>query len=295
MTQLKEPNTKWGVSRYFGSGHNGIDYKYPTGTPVYAAAAGVITFEGWGENHSWITWMGGITILLKHGNIYTEYAHLLRTVVNNGQSVAAGQLIGYSASTGNSTGPHLHFDVLPLAPNFKNGYSGRINPAPYFVKAPVAGGSNKDMTPKFIKRVYYMVMNQTPTQAEVDFHMSKSNPESFINGFGDPLWLRLSNERDDLAKQRDTAVAERKAMATARDQAQKTLALSADELAKMNERIKGYDASIKTLTSQLVAKDAKIQELQAQPPAEVVPVTSLDSYTLGELLSAAVNKIFKIK
>ena len=93
----------------------------------------MISFEGWGQNHSWMTSMAGISVLIWHPslNIYTGYAHLNSTIINNGQTVTRGQLIGYSGSTGNSTGPHLHFEVLPRNPNFSNGYSGRIDPLPY--------------------------------------------------------------------------------------------------------------------------------------------------------------------
>lgn len=72
---------------------------------------------------------------------------------------------------------------------------------------PAQGGSNmndKGMSPNFIKRTYYMVNNQTPSQQEVDFHMAKSNPESFINGFGDnPLWKVRTQERDQARTERD--------------------------------------------------------------------------------------------
>lgn len=116
---------------YQPKGHDGIDLAAPMGTPVYAAADGTVAFEGRGENNSWMTGMAGICILLRHSNIYTGYAHLSRTVTNNGQHVSKGQLIGYSGATGAASGPHLHFEVLPLSPDFKNGYNGRINPHPY--------------------------------------------------------------------------------------------------------------------------------------------------------------------
>lgn len=131
---IRWPLASVSVNRYFGgSGHNGIDLRATSNTPVYAAADGVISFEGWGQNHSWMTSMAGISVLIWHPslNIYTGYAHLSSTIINNGQSVTRGQLIGYSGSTGNSTGPHLHFEVLPRNPNFSNGYSGRIDPLPY--------------------------------------------------------------------------------------------------------------------------------------------------------------------
>lgn len=121
------------INRGFGGdGHNGIDYHATTGTPVYAADAGTVTFEGYGQNNSWMTGMAGICVLIKHSGEYTGYAHLSRTVINSGQQVTKGQLIGYSGATGAATGPHLHFEVLPLNPDFRNGFAGRIDPAPFF-------------------------------------------------------------------------------------------------------------------------------------------------------------------
>jgi murein DD-endopeptidase MepM/ murein hydrolase activator NlpD len=78
-----------------------------------------------------MTGMAGICVLVKHGDKYTGYAHLSRTVINNGQQVSKGQLIGYSGATGAASGPHLHFEVLPLNPNFGNGYAGRVDPVPF--------------------------------------------------------------------------------------------------------------------------------------------------------------------
>lgn len=133
MVYIKQPDTSHGISRSFGNGHNGIDYMFPMNTPVYAAADGVVDFEGDGRFDPWTTWMGGIYIRLKHSDMYTGYAHLNRTVVDKGQRVTKGQLIGYSGSTGASTGPHLHFEVIDIPQNWNNGYSARINPVPFFL------------------------------------------------------------------------------------------------------------------------------------------------------------------
>lgn len=116
---------------YQPRGHNGIDLTAPTGTPVYAADDGTVSFEGNGQNNSWMTAMAGICVLLRHNNIHTGYAHLSRTVINSGQHVTKGQLIGYTGTTGMASGPHLHFEVLPLTPDFNNGYSGRVDPRRY--------------------------------------------------------------------------------------------------------------------------------------------------------------------
>ena len=101
-------------------GHNGVDYAVKSGTPVYAADEGTVKFEGWGQNHNWMGEPAGICILLNNVKSYSGYAHLSRTKVDIGQRVKKGQLIGYSGNTGASTGAHLHFEMLPLRPNFKN-------------------------------------------------------------------------------------------------------------------------------------------------------------------------------
>ncbi|TWP35291.1 M23 family metallopeptidase [Leekyejoonella antrihumi] len=89
--------------------HAGVDFPFPCGTPVYAAAAGLVveaTGGGPGGNH----------VVIDHGyvhgvNLATEYEHLSRFVVHGGH-VAKGQLIAYSGTTGRSTGCHLHFATL---------------------------------------------------------------------------------------------------------------------------------------------------------------------------------------
>lgn len=118
--------------KQFGqSGHNGIDMGAPAGTPVFAADDGTVAFEGWGQNHSWMGVPAGICVLINHGGSYAGYAHMTSTVISKGQRVAKGQHIGYVGSTGAATGPHLHFEMLPLSPNFNNGYAGRMNVTPY--------------------------------------------------------------------------------------------------------------------------------------------------------------------
>ena len=129
---FKLANGRWYYKDTLGySGHNGDDYAAPIGTPVYAADEGTVTFEGWGQNHAWMGTPAGICVLINNGGLYSGYAHLNSTVVNKGQSVTKGQLIGYVGQTGAATGPHLHFEAIPLTPNFKNGYAGRIDPQPY--------------------------------------------------------------------------------------------------------------------------------------------------------------------
>ena len=90
----------------YWSGHLAIDIGSATGESISAADAGVIVFAGWATGGY------GNAVAIDHGNGYqTLYAHLSQVNVGCGQSVSQGQLIGRGGSTGNSTGPHLHFEI----------------------------------------------------------------------------------------------------------------------------------------------------------------------------------------
>jgi murein DD-endopeptidase MepM/ murein hydrolase activator NlpD len=94
-------------SQGFWAGHSGIDIASRTGVPITAADAGYVRLAGRD------TWGYGIQIVIDHGNGYmTRYAHLNSLNVKAGDSVKKGQVIGTMGSTGRSTGPHLHFEVL---------------------------------------------------------------------------------------------------------------------------------------------------------------------------------------
>jgi len=85
--------------------HTGVDFPVPTGTSVKSVGAGSVVTAGWGGSF-------GYQVVIRHGDgRYTQYAHLSAISVKSGQSVVSGQRIGRSGSTGNSTGPHLHFEV----------------------------------------------------------------------------------------------------------------------------------------------------------------------------------------
>ncbi|CAM4168956.1 peptidoglycan DD-metalloendopeptidase family protein [Paenibacillus alkaliterrae] len=97
--------------------HNGLDIGGKTGDPVYAAADGTVTLSQRDR-------ILGINVLIDHGQgIQTRYLHLNKRLVESGDKVAKGQLIGELGSTGRSTGPHLHYEV---SVNGKN-----VNPKPY--------------------------------------------------------------------------------------------------------------------------------------------------------------------
>ena len=101
------------ISCYFGevdafgrAGHNGIDIPAAEGTPVLAAHNGTVMAAGWNDSY-------GNQILLDDGaGLSSRYAHMIATAVTPGEPVTAGQVIGFVGSTGDSTGNHLHFEVM---------------------------------------------------------------------------------------------------------------------------------------------------------------------------------------
>ncbi|MFY7838467.1 MAG: peptidoglycan DD-metalloendopeptidase family protein [Novosphingobium sp.] len=85
--------------------HAGLDFRGPIGAPIYAAAAGTVSFVGVKQGY-------GNVVEVSHGNgLMTRYAHMSRTGANVGQKIDAGAVIGQIGNTGRSTGPHLHFEV----------------------------------------------------------------------------------------------------------------------------------------------------------------------------------------
>jgi murein DD-endopeptidase MepM/ murein hydrolase activator NlpD len=95
------------ITTYFSSWHPGIDIAAALGTPIGAADGGTVTFAGW-DNTGY-----GYRVVMNHGNGYnTTYNHLSVISVRVGQSLGKGQQVGLMGSTGNSTGPHLHFEIL---------------------------------------------------------------------------------------------------------------------------------------------------------------------------------------
>ena len=94
------------VDAFDNAGHRGTDIPAPEGTPILAAHSGTVLVSGWNDNY-------GNQVLLDNGaGLSTRYAHMTQTAVTAGEAVTAGQIIGYVGSTGDSTGNHLHFEVM---------------------------------------------------------------------------------------------------------------------------------------------------------------------------------------
>ncbi|WP_415948183.1 M23 family metallopeptidase [Streptomyces sp. KLOTTS4A1] len=109
----------------WASKHSGQDFAVPVGTPVEAVHAGTVVKagpNGGGDGPAY-----GNAIVIKHSNgKYSQYAHLSKIQVKIGQKVKTGQRIALSGNTGNSSGPHLHFEIR-TTPN----YGSAINPVAY--------------------------------------------------------------------------------------------------------------------------------------------------------------------
>lgn len=120
------PGAYWVSEGYRSPGrwdHTGIDLAAGCWTPIVAAASGVVNSTYWEG-------LGGNMVTVNHYNGWqTRYAHMVQWAsVSPGQTVNAGQLIGYVGTTGASTGCHLHFEMLPMQ---HNAWYGFVNPADY--------------------------------------------------------------------------------------------------------------------------------------------------------------------
>lgn len=96
-----------GATGYPYDGHRGTDYAMPSNTPVVAADDGTVIYADWSDS-------GGWGVVIDHATNRTAYFHNNVLLVYPGQQVSRGQLIAFSGSTGNSTGPHVHFEVRDL-------------------------------------------------------------------------------------------------------------------------------------------------------------------------------------
>jgi GH25 family lysozyme M1 (1,4-beta-N-acetylmuramidase) len=135
-----------------GKGHGAVDFGVPLGTEVVSIADGIVWFADWAWNlpggaNDWPARLyqikpapgdtktgAGIPVIVEYDDVFTVNAHLQKTHLNKGQRVRQGEVIGESGSTGSSTGPHLHFAVIPKPANWGNGYFGHVDPMPYIAQ-----------------------------------------------------------------------------------------------------------------------------------------------------------------
>jgi murein DD-endopeptidase MepM/ murein hydrolase activator NlpD len=108
-SDASDPNVCYPVdgvlTQGYTSTHNGLDFGVVTGTDVQSTISGKVIYAGW-NNEGY-----GNLVIVQNGDVKTYYAHLSEVPVSVGQSVNKGDVIGLSGSTGNSTGPHVHYEV----------------------------------------------------------------------------------------------------------------------------------------------------------------------------------------
>ncbi|WP_089104304.1 M23 family metallopeptidase [Streptomyces hyaluromycini] len=114
---------KTGGSLWSSGAHTGIDFHAASGTVVHAVGTGTVVSTGWGGAY------GNEIVIKMADGMYTQYGHLSSIGVSVGQKVTPGQQIGLSGATGNTTGPHLHFEAR-TTPD----YGSDIDPVAYLRK-----------------------------------------------------------------------------------------------------------------------------------------------------------------
>jgi lysostaphin len=115
------------ISQYFWSGHHAIDIAAPYGAPVVAAVGGTVIFAGWRS----VTGGGNVIWVMENNRLYTTYNHLSKWFVHAGQKINAGQRIGSIGTSGEATGPHLHFEVWTGYPWALGTVADAVNPCKY--------------------------------------------------------------------------------------------------------------------------------------------------------------------
>ena len=105
-------------------GWNGIDIGAARGTPIYAAADGIVIVAR--KNGGWNGGYGNYVVITHNNGTQTLYSHMRSVITSPGQSVSSGQVIGYVGATGMATGPHLHFEVRGAANPFRNCFTGSV-------------------------------------------------------------------------------------------------------------------------------------------------------------------------
>ena len=134
-TEFREINQYFGVNpqNYAGfglPGHEGLDFRAPDGSKIFAVAPGVVSsVQPTDQGHPY-----GIYVRINHSeNWQTTYGHLRQAMVQPGQQVAAGQLLGLADNTGNSFGSHLHLTLKKLGASYQNWPSNIHDPTPFLL------------------------------------------------------------------------------------------------------------------------------------------------------------------
>lgn len=127
-----EPDDPVLATKYHAFGvkaHDGADFVLPSGTPILAVDRGEVVRSGEGDY--------GVTAVVAHDWGKSYYGHLSTVSARLNAPISKGEVLGYSGSTGLSTGPHLHFGMKLLKSDARNGYFGKVDPLPYLGRSSV--------------------------------------------------------------------------------------------------------------------------------------------------------------
>lgn len=115
----------------WGGMHKGVDISLAIDKPVYASADGEVSFAGYADGY------GPYFVIIKHrAGLYTSYGHMNGMIVKAGDTVKQGQQIGINGSQGQSTGPHVHFNVTVDTDNYGATFNGNVDPLTNGLKIP---------------------------------------------------------------------------------------------------------------------------------------------------------------
>ena len=167
-----DPSTP--ISGTYSSTHKAVDFACVMDTPTKATADGEVVKKGDRND-------GGFALFIKlqHDGFTSIYAHLNSTSLNVGDKVKAGDIIGYSGNTGNSTGPHLHFETRKGKDN--HDYDAQFDPMPYLLgnapaETPAEAGAG--LKPGKFRLREYMNVRTTPMLADNALNKSGSVVEA---------------------------------------------------------------------------------------------------------------------
>lgn len=200
-----------------GGGHTGVDWATPAGTPVKAVADGTVLFEDWAKNlprTSWadrwyltgggyagITTDAGIVVVIDHGGYLSISAHLSETPLHKGDKVTRGQEIGKTGNTGYTTGPHLHFEILPKPFAWSNGFYGRTDPITFIQARKAPAPVQKDWldmaTREDVKAALREVFEapfrrEGPEAAKTWPHKNQTSSFGAVLRWTDESWIHIS-------------------------------------------------------------------------------------------------------
>lgn len=248
-------------ARFSLKGHSGLDFALPKGTPVRATEDGTVitsAFDGPGFGN----------YIQVQGSYVTIYAHLDQSLVTKGKKVAAGEIIGYSGNTGNSTGPHLHLGVKPLNPDENNGYFGAIDPMPLLKEADMP--ASKDLADETTVRLAYQGILEREVDAAGLKRVGKQTEEQLLRD------LNTSEEKGRLVATREVGK-----QAIAEDWR--------GSMKRQLEIIDEQDDEIQKLSDAVVKLQNALNEVT--PPTAPAPVT--EALTPSQDLLRAVGRFFK--